>query len=112
MRRRGVGIGSIQRQQKRLEKYEEKGKDLADTKVEHVNTQLTLFHEQLSQFAARHRHEITHDAVFRLHFQKMCTAIGVDPLASKKGFWAEILNVGDFYYTLAVQILEVCLQTR
>lgn len=36
----------------------------------------------------------------------------VDPLASNKGFWAEVLGVGDFYYELAVQIVEICLSTR
>lgn len=36
----------------------------------------------------------------------------MDPLASNKGFWAEILGVGDFYYELAVQIVEICLATR
>ena len=38
----------------------------------------------------------------------MCASVGVDPLASGKGFWAEKLGVGDFYYELAVQIVEVC----
>jgi ESCRT-II complex subunit VPS22 len=42
----------------------------------------------------------------------MCSSIGVDPLASNKGFWAQALGVGDFYYQLAVQIIEVCLVTR
>ena len=37
----------------------------------------------------------------------MCSKIGVDPLASNKGFWAEMLGVGDFYYELGVQIIEV-----
>jgi ESCRT-II complex subunit VPS22 len=26
-----------------------------------------------------------------------------------KGFWSEMLGVGDFYYELGVQIIEVCL---
>jgi len=42
----------------------------------------------------------------------MCQSIGVDPLASNKGFWAELLGVGDFYYELGVQIIEICLATR
>ncbi len=28
-----------------------------------------------------------------------------------KGFWAEMLGVGDFYYELGVQIIEVCIAT-
>ena len=37
----------------------------------------------------------------------MCASIGVDPLASGKGFWSNMLEIGDFYYELAVQIVEV-----
>ena len=42
----------------------------------------------------------------------MCAAIGVDPLASGKGFWSEMLGVGDFYYELGIQIIEVCMATN
>ena len=37
----------------------------------------------------------------------MCASIGVDPLASGKGFWSNMLDIGDFYYELGVQIVEV-----
>lgn len=46
------------------------------------------------------------------YFNEMCQKIGVDPLASKRGFWSQLLGVGDFYYELGVQIVEVCLRTR
>jgi len=36
----------------------------------------------------------------------------VDPLASGKGFWSEMLGVGDFYYELGVQAVEICIATR
>mmetsp|Transcript_967 Transcript_967/g.2777 ORF Transcript_967/g.2777 Transcript_967/m.2777 type:complete len:182 (-) Transcript_967:64-609(-) len=42
----------------------------------------------------------------------MCSKIGVDPLVSSKGFWAEMLGIGDFYYELGVQIIDVCMSTR
>lgn len=42
----------------------------------------------------------------------MCKSIGVDPLASNKGFWSDLLGVGDFYYELGVQIVQICLATR
>ncbi len=42
----------------------------------------------------------------------MCATIGVDPLASGKGFWSEMLGVGDFYYELGVQIIEICMATN
>ena len=48
--------------------------------------------------------------MFRRQFQEMCASIGVDPLSSHKGFWS-VLNLGDFYYELGVQIVEVCLAT-
>ena len=42
--------------------------------------------------------------VFRAQFHTMCASIGVDPLASNKGMWAEVLGFGDFYYELGVQV--------
>lgn len=53
----------------------------------------------------------------------MCAAIGVDPLASSSGagdkdsngsLWAQLLggSVNDFYFELAVRVVEVCSATR
>jgi ESCRT-II complex subunit VPS22 len=53
----------------------------------------------------------------------MCATIGVDPLASSSGsagkdgggsFWAQLLggSVNDFYFELAVRVVEVCGATR
>ena len=42
----------------------------------------------------------------------MCASIGVDPLASGKGFWSNMLEIGDFYYELAVQIVEVRIEEK
>ena len=52
------------------------------------------------------------DPVFRAQFHTMCANVGVDPLASNKGMWAQLLHFGDFYYELGVQIVEACLATR
>jgi len=30
---------------------------------------------------------------------------------ASKGFWSKMLGVGDFYYELGIQIIEVCLAT-
>lgn len=70
------------------------------------------FKEGLELFAKKHRKEISKNPALRVHFQKMCANIGVDPLASSKGFWAEILGIGDFYYELGVKIVEACLRLR
>ena len=36
----------------------------------------------------------------------MCASIGVDPLASNKGFWSNMLDIGDFYYELGINITK------
>uniref|UniRef100_A0A8C5JZY6 Vacuolar-sorting protein SNF8 n=1 Tax=Jaculus jaculus TaxID=51337 RepID=A0A8C5JZY6_JACJA len=41
---------------------------------------------------------------------RACTQ-GAHPPAGK-GFWSEMLGVGDFYYELGVQIIEVCLALK
>jgi hypothetical protein len=58
------------------------------------------------------RDDIRKDPSFRAQFHTMCANIGVDPLASNKGLWAQVLGFGDFYYELGVQIVEACMATR
>ncbi|RZC61726.1 hypothetical protein C5167_023475 [Papaver somniferum] len=41
----------------------------------------------------------------------MSAKIGLIPLASNKG-WAELLGIGDFYYELGVQNVDICMATR
>ena len=67
-----------------------------------MSEQLKEFKESLEQFAVKHKKEINKNPVFRNEFLKMCKEIGVDPLSSNKGFWVDVLGVGDFYYELAV----------
>eukprot|EP01027_Heterolobosea_sp_BB2_P015482 GEZU01022139.1.p1 GENE.GEZU01022139.1~~GEZU01022139.1.p1 ORF type:complete len:190 (-),score=45.75 GEZU01022139.1:181-750(-) len=110
--RRGVGIQGIQKQKIALEQYKEKGGDIQNLQIAQLNERLQFFKENLEEFARKHKKEINKDPEFRHQFQVMCNKIGVDPLASKKGFWAELLGVGDFYYELSVQIVEVCLSTK
>lgn len=33
-------------------------------------------------------------------------------LTASKGFWAEKLGFGDFYYELGIQIVEICVATN
>ncbi|TXG67845.1 hypothetical protein EZV62_009120 [Acer yangbiense] len=56
------------------------------------------------------QNDIRKNPTFRSQFHEMCAR--VDPLASNKGFWAELLGIGDFYYELGVQIVDICLATR
>lgn len=68
--------------------------------------------QKLSHFAKKHQTEIQNDPVFRDRFLKMCGPLGVDPLASKKSFWGQLLGMGDFYHELAVKVAEVCLAAK
>ncbi|KAL1921491.1 uncharacterized protein VTP21DRAFT_11207 [Calcarisporiella thermophila] len=112
MRRRGLGVAGLVRQKNANEKYKEIGNELAATEIEQLKKQLEIFRSHLEDFARKYKKDIRKDPVFRMHFQRMCGNVGVDPLASNKGFWAELLGVGDFYYELGIQIVEVCLATR
>jgi len=79
-----------------------------------MNKQLTEFKANLESFALKHKKEINSNPVFRNQFLKMCKEIGVDPLScnllihyallANKGFWVDVLGVGDFYYELAVRV--------
>ncbi|KAL8046393.1 hypothetical protein ABFX02_08G174900 [Erythranthe guttata] len=77
-----------------------------------MKEQLSTFRSQLEDFARKHKNDIRKNPAFRSQFHEMCANVGVDPLASNKGFWAELLGIGDFYYELGVQIVDICLATR
>jgi ESCRT-II complex subunit VPS22 len=93
--------------------------DILQKDAEQLSTQLSVFQSALSYFAVEHAKEIKTNTNFRSEFAKMCTAIGVDPLASsssnKKGsLWASVLgsDVNDFYFELGIRIIEMCRLTR
>eukprot|EP00474_Spongospora_subterranea_P009496 CRZ09954.1 hypothetical protein [Spongospora subterranea] len=110
--RRTVGIGGIKKKKEAAERFRTAGREIEQTQIEHIRSSLSIFKSNLEAFAVKHKKDIRSNAVFRAQFSKMCQKIGVDPLASTKGFWAELLGVGDFYYELSIQIIEVCLATR
>lgn len=106
------GLGAINKEKIEKAKYGEKGAEIADIEISHVSSQIDSFRSYLENFAAKHKSEIKKNPEFRAQFQQMCARIGVDPLASSKGFWASLLGVGDFYYEVGIQIIEICLATR
>eukprot|EP00003_Mantamonas_plastica_P025613 TRINITY_DN505_c0_g1_i3.p1 TRINITY_DN505_c0_g1~~TRINITY_DN505_c0_g1_i3.p1 ORF type:complete len:241 (-),score=66.09 TRINITY_DN505_c0_g1_i3:186-908(-) len=84
--------------------------DLENT--QQMTEQVEVFKTNLETFARKYKSEINKNPEFRQMFVQMCSLMGVDPLSSaKNSFWA-ILGMGDFYYELAVQIVEVCMSTR
>ncbi|GIY82709.1 vacuolar-sorting protein SNF8 [Caerostris extrusa] len=112
MRRRVGGVGAIQKQQLAQARFKDKGSEIADDQLQQMTKQMETFRSNLQEFAGKYKNKIKKNSQFRQQFQEMCAATGVDPLASSKGFWADMLGVGDFYYELGVQIIEVCLATR
>lgn len=109
--RRKAGVGAIHKQKLEQEKYKDKGNEIQENELEQMTKQLDVFRVNLEEFAGKYKNEIRKNAQFRRQFQGMCASIGVDPLASGKGFWS-VLGIGDFYYELGVQIVEVCLATN
>lgn len=90
----------------------ERGAKINAEKLENMRTQMKAFEHHLETFALQHKESIQKDPVFRAQFHNMCARIGVDPLTSRKGLWSDLLGVGDYYYELAVRIIEVCVETR
>lgn len=88
------------------------GRRMEEEKLTHVVELLENFKTTLQDFAIKHRDRINRDPEFRSQFHAMCSSIGVDPLASNKGFWADLLGVGNFYYELGIVVIQICLQTR
>jgi len=109
--RRSHGLGAINKKKLAESKFKEKGYELAQDQLTELTKHLELFRDHLQEFATKHKNEIKKNPAFRLQFQEMCASVGVDPLASGKGFWSEMLGVGDFYYEIGVQIVEICMAT-
>uniref|UniRef100_A0A0D3A6T8 Vacuolar protein sorting-associated protein n=1 Tax=Brassica oleracea var. oleracea TaxID=109376 RepID=A0A0D3A6T8_BRAOL len=110
--RRRPGIGGLQKAAAARDQYRLLGENVAKLRTDMMKEQLATFKSQLEEFARKHKNDIRKNPAFRAQFHEMCAKVGVDPLASNKGFWAELLGIGDFYYELGVQIIEVCMLTR
>ncbi|KFK27099.1 hypothetical protein AALP_AA8G334200 [Arabis alpina] len=110
--RRRPGIGGLQKAAATRDQYRLLGENVAKIRTDLMKEQLATFKSQLEEFARKHKNDIRKNPAFRAQFHEMCAKVGVDPLASNKGFWAELLGIGDFYYELGVQIIEVCMLTR
>lgn len=108
----GGGIRGLKGRRKVAQRATVRGKELEHENFQHVEKTLAEFKSQLEDFSRRYKADIGKDPVFRAQFQKMCSQIGVDPLASGKGFWGELLGLGPFYYELGVQIVDACYSTR
>ncbi|CAG7835671.1 unnamed protein product [Allacma fusca] len=109
--RRRAGVGAIQEKKAAQDRFKDKGSAIQENLMQELSKQLEQFKSKLESFAIKHQNAIKKDPAFREHFQSMCASIGVDPLASSKGFWSELLGMGSFYYEVAVQSVEIVLAT-
>lgn len=123
MSRKAVGIGALDRSRLTSAHYASHGSSLRATNAQALETQLSVFRTLLQQFAQTHAKDIRSDPSFRAQFARMCSAIGVDPLASSSSssassanssVWAQLLGktVNDFYFDVAVRVVQVCGATR
>lgn len=111
--RRNVGLSSLSQQSEARASYSTLSNAISEQQVSTLQSQMATFQTALRTFANKHRAKILSDPVFRKHFADMCNQVGVDPLGSggRKGLW-DFLGVGDWTYTLAVQVVDVCLASR
>ncbi|KAK1779305.1 EAP30/Vps36 family-domain-containing protein [Copromyces sp. CBS 386.78] len=126
---KAVGLAAFDRSRLTSAQYATHGSALRSSQASALETQLSVFRSLLQQFAATHAKDIKSNPTFRAQFARMCAAIGVDPLlassheSSKGGkgqgggdsMWAQLLGrtgLNDFYFELAVRVVEVCGETR
>ncbi|KAI1410197.1 ESCRT-2 complex [Hypoxylon sp. FL1857] len=125
MSRKGVGLAAFDRSRLTSAQFASHGNSLRSNDAQALETQLSVFRSLLQQFAQTHAKDIRSNPSFRAQFARMCAAIGVDPLASSSAagsgggagnssMWAQLLgrSVNDFYFELAVRVVEVCGATR
>ena len=110
--RRRPGIAGLQLDAAARSHYRALGESVQETKAEHVGATLDSFRRRLEAFAREHAADIRADPSFRARFHTMCATVGVDPLASARGAWAELLGIGDWYAALGVAVVEACLASR
>ena len=53
---------------------------MASAQIEQLKAQFGVFKASLEEFSKKHQKDIAKNPLLRSHFQKMCNAIGVDPL--------------------------------
>lgn len=119
--RRGVGLGAFTSRTQTSQSYASHGSQLKSSNAASLQTQLSVFQSLLHTFALEHASDIKSNPTFRAEFARMCNAIGVDPLAGSnikgkkaESLWAKVLghDVNDFYFGVAVRVVELCRLTR
>lgn len=127
--RRTPGLSAFSKSAISSAQYASHGTTLRASHSSSLQAQLSVFQSLLQQFSVTHAKDIRSSPQFRAEFARMCELIGVDVLASshrKNGdggdrkagglgsMWTQMLggSVNDFYFELAVRVVEVCRDTR
>lgn len=126
--RRGVGLSAFENRTSLSSKYATHGANLRSSHEDSLQTQLSVVQASLHNFAIQHGDRIKTDPSIRADFARMCNAMGVDPLAgsnakgkgstTEKGISGWLSNrgigavVSDFYFQVAVRVVEVCRSSR
>lgn len=120
---RGVGLSAFTNRSSLTSSYASHGAALRSSQGQSLKAQLSSFQQALHHFALQHGEKIKKDPNFRAEFARMCNAIGVDPLAGSnaaapkgksKGWLGSALGgeVGEFWYRVAVRVVDVCRASR
>lgn len=110
MRGRG-GLGNVHHMMKMNEEVKKMSQKVEEKNMEELKKQMSSFSHNLNEFGAKYKNEIKLNPELRKEFYLMCTQMGVDPLASKS-LWNTTLNLSEFYYELAIQIITISLALR
>jgi ESCRT-II complex subunit VPS22 len=109
--RGGMGLGGVYQQRKMQENYAKIGEQVEKESLQKLKEQLLSFSSNLEKFALKHKDEIKYNSDFREKFYIMCMELGVDPLSSTT-IWNKNLNLTEFYYNLAIQIITISIALR
>lgn len=105
-------FASLYRTSNSYNSYAKKAEELKATSLASAMETVEKLEVKLAEFAKKHKNAIQHDPEFRAKFLDMCAPLGVDPLSAEKGFWGNLLGIGEFYFELSVKVAEVCLASR
>jgi ESCRT-II complex subunit VPS22 len=105
------GLGKFHQQKQMQDAFAKTGQKIEQESLEQIKEQLKIFSQNLEQFGNKYKDDIKFNPDFREKFYTMCKEIGVDPLASTS-LWNKNLNLTEFYYNLAIQIITISLAFR
>jgi ESCRT-II complex subunit VPS22 len=105
------GLGKIHQQKQMQDAFAKTGQKIEEESLEQIKEQLKIFSSNLEKFGNQYKEDIKFNPDFREKFYSMCKEIGVDPL-STTSLWNKNLNLTEFYYNLAIQIITISLAFR